>query len=73
MKKENYVSKTNIPRVLENRSFRRWVKRLFASRIKSQQVDCLGKLQNILRKLQDLEDLIDIVAREIQRQAKRRE
>lgn len=49
-------------------SSRRWVKQVFASFIKRQD---RNYLKEILQKLQDLDESIDIIAREIARQAKR--
>ena len=54
----------------QSRSFRRWVRQCFFSR--TDRRDC-NYLKEILEKLQDIEDLIDIIAREIARQAKRGE
>ena len=48
-------------------SFRRWVKQMFASFIKRQHRNYLTE---IFEKLQDIEDSIEIIAREIARQIK---
>ena len=52
------------------RSFRRWVSQLLTDWIKHQDRDYL---KEIFEKLLEIEDSIQIIAREISRQAKRRE
>jgi len=59
---------TKIKNTAENRSFRRWVKQVFASFIKRQNCDYL---EAIFEKLQHMDESIDIIAREVARQAKR--
>lgn len=61
------MTKTN--NTAQNRSFRRWVRQVFDSFTKHQNRDYL---EAIFEKLQDMEDTIEIIAREIARQAKRR-
>jgi predicted DNA-binding protein len=51
----------------QNRSFRRWVRQLFSSWMNRQK---RNYLEEILEKLQDMEDSIEIIAREIARQIK---
>jgi uncharacterized protein YaaN involved in tellurite resistance len=51
----------------QNGSFRRWVKQMFASLLKRQDHDYL---KEIFEKLQDIEDSIEIIARQIARQIK---
>jgi len=55
----------NIYNAAPNRSFRRWVKQVFSSFIKRQ-----NYLEKIFEKLKDIEDSIEIIAREIARQIK---
>jgi hypothetical protein len=52
---------------LGKRSFRRWVRRLFSGWTKLQN----GEIEKIFEKLRDIEDSIEIIAREIVRQARR--
>ena len=66
-----YAPKPNTPAVSQHRFFRRFVRKMFARLIKRQSLDCQDGLQNILEKLQDIGDSIEIMAREIARQAKR--
>ena len=49
------------------RSFRRWVRQLFSNLMKRQN---RNYLEDILEKLKDIEDSIDIIMREIARQIK---
>jgi hypothetical protein len=49
----------------QRRLFRRWVRQLFSSWMKRQ--NCLEK---ILERLQDIEDQVEIIAREIAKQIK---
>lgn len=51
----------------QKRSFRRWVRQVFASFIKRKDYKYL---REILQKLRDLDESIDIIAREIARQGK---
>lgn len=44
---------------------------MFASLIKRQSFDSQGGIQEVLEKLQDLEDSIKVIAREMARQGKR--
>jgi len=66
------ATKLNTPAVSEHRSFRRFVKRVFASFIKHQSGTQNGFRKIVLEKLQGLEDSIEIIAREMARQARRR-
>lgn len=59
---------TKIKNAAQNRSFRRWVRQVFTGFIKRQD---RNYLEEIFEKLQDLKESIDIMAREIARQAKR--
>ena len=56
-----------------NRSFRRLVKKWFSSLIKRQTGDYLKNFERVMGRLQDIEDSIEIIAREITRQVKRGE
>jgi hypothetical protein len=55
----------------QNCFFRRWAKKLFSSWSKCQCLDYSSEFQKVLEKLQDIEDTIEIIAREIARQAMR--
>lgn len=56
----------------QKRSFRRFVKRMFASLFPCPACQCQEELQQVLAKLQDVEDSIEIIAMEIARQIKLR-
>jgi hypothetical protein len=58
----------NIYNTAQSCSFRRWISQLFFSWNKREHRNYLGE---IFEKLQDIEDSIDIIAREIARQARR--
>ena len=70
MKTIKNVAKQNTSIVSQQRSFRRFVKQMFASLFKRQTCNHQAEFQKVLEKLQGIEDLIDIIAREIARQAK---
>ena len=58
--------------VPSNRSFRRFVRKMFASFLKRQSSGGQDGFQTtVLEKLQDIGDSIEIIAREMARQAKR--
>jgi RNase P protein component len=59
-------NKTNAAQ--RNRSFRRLVRQWFSSLLKRQNGDYLKKFEKVMEKLQDIEDSIEIIAREIARQ-----
>jgi len=50
------------------RSFRRWIKQLFTSALKRQN----SEMEEVLEMLQDIQGSIEIIAREVARQIKRR-
>jgi hypothetical protein len=52
----------------QKHSFSRWVRESFSSLAKHQNCNCQEKM---FEKLQDIQDLIEIIAREIARQAQR--
>jgi hypothetical protein len=52
-----------------NRSFRRLVKKWFSSFIKRQDCDCRAELEKISERLQNIEDSIEIIARQMARWA----
>ena len=70
MKNQNNTSKSNIPGKVENRSFRRVVKRLISSWIKRQNCRCRKELSKFSLQLEQMDDLIEIIAREVARQGK---
>ena len=51
-----------------NRSFRRLVRQWFSSLLKRQNGDYQKEFERVMEKLQDIEDMIEIIAREIHRQ-----
>jgi hypothetical protein len=51
-----------------NRFFRRSVGQWFSSLLKRQNCDCQTNFEKVMEKLQDIEDQIEIFAREIHRQ-----
>jgi hypothetical protein len=60
-----YAPKPNTPVVPQHRSFRRFVNKLFAHFINQQ---CSAEFQtSVLQKLQEIEDMIEIMAREMVR------
>lgn len=66
MKKTNHPSK-------EHQSFRRSVRKLFTSLLKRQGCACRTENQRILELLREIEASIEVMAREMARQAKRNE
>jgi hypothetical protein len=54
----------------QNRSFRRFVRQLFSSLIKRQNCNCLEEIQKVIEMLREIEDLVEIIARQIARQIK---
>ena len=50
--------------------FRRFVRRLFSSLIKHQNGDYQREFEKVMEKLKDIEDSIEIIARQIARQIK---
>jgi hypothetical protein len=72
MKKIIQTTKSNTPVVPEHRSFRRFVNKMFASFIKRQSSDVQKEFQaTVLETLHDIGDSIEIITREIARQARR--
>jgi hypothetical protein len=59
--------------VPQHRSFRRFIRKMVASFLKRQYYECKNGFQMVMEKLQDIEDSIEIIAREMARQAKRGE
>lgn len=57
----------------QKRSVRRFIKQLFSSFIKRRSFDCKAEIKNIIEMLRGIEVSLDIIAREIARQAKRGE
>jgi len=51
----------------QRRSFRRFIRQLFSSFIKRQNCNCQEGIEKIIGKLQDTEDSIEIIARQIAR------
>ena len=51
-----------------NHSFRRLVRQWFSSLLKHQNGDYQENFERVMEKLQDIEDTIEIIAREIARQ-----
>ena len=69
MKKINNAAKQNTSK---KRSFRRFVREMFDSLLKHQTRDYQADFQKVvLEKLQAMEDSIEIIAREMARQAER--
>jgi hypothetical protein len=74
MKKKIYAEKLNTPTVQSHRSFRRFIRKMFASLLKRQNCESQNNFQaTVLEKLQDIGDSIEIMAREMARQSKRGE
>jgi len=61
-------SKADISRTAQNRSLRRWVKQVFSSFIKRQNCNCAEGIEKVLEKIGELQELIEIMAREMHRQ-----
>lgn len=70
MKTITNAAKLNTSAVPQHRSFRSLVKQWFASFIRHQHCNCLDEFQKVMEKLQEIEDLIDMIAREMARQSK---
>jgi hypothetical protein len=71
MKKKVIATKRRVPAVPQNRSFRRLIRKMFTSVLKRQRGECHAMYQKaVLDKLRDIEDSIEIIAREIARQAR---
>lgn len=73
MKKKISAAKSNMPVVPQNGPLRHFVKRVFAGFVKRQSLSCKNEFQEVMEKLHDIEDSIEIIARELARQAKRGE
>ena len=56
--------------VPSHRSFRRFVRKMFASFLKRQSCNHQVEIQKVIAMLQDIGDSIEIIAREIARQIK---
>jgi histone H3/H4 len=70
--KKIHTTKSNTPAVSQHRSFRRFVKKMFANFLKRQRGDGQDEFQlMVLEKLQDIGDSIEIMACEMARHAKR--
>jgi hypothetical protein len=54
----------------EHRPFRRYVKKLFASFIKCQNCNCSREIERAIEMLLDVQESVEIIAREIARQLK---
>jgi hypothetical protein len=65
---ENTHNKTK-----QNRSFRRLVRQFFTSWTKRQNCNCLDEIQKVIEMLREIEDSIEIIARQIARQARQGE
>ena len=63
----------NIYNTAQKRSFRKWVRQLFSSWIKYHNCNCQQELEKVIAKLQEIEDSIEIMARQMARQIKSRE
>ncbi len=57
----------------QKRSVRRFIRKLFSSWVKRQNSNCQEEIAKIVDLLRDIEESIDIIVREIARQAKRGE
>jgi hypothetical protein len=71
MKKIYNAAKRKKHGIPQNGYFRRLVRHLFLSWIKRQNSNYLDEIEKIVGKLGDIEESIEIIAREIARQAKR--
>lgn len=72
--KKLHAAKLNTPAVQSHRSLRRLIRKVFASFLKRQSCEGQDSFQTmVLEKLQDIGDSIEIMAREMARQAKRGE
>jgi hypothetical protein len=54
----------------QNRSLRRFIGQLFSSFFKRQNCNCLDEIQKVIEMLREIEDSIEIIARQIARWAK---
>jgi len=71
---KSYASNPHTSVAPQHRSVRRFIRKLFACFLKRQACDCQTEFQmTVLEKLQDIGDTIEIIAREMARQAKRAE
>jgi hypothetical protein len=64
-----YMKKTH-NKAKQHRFFRRFVRQLFSSLIKRQNCNCLEEIQKVIEMLREIEDSIEIIARQIARQIK---
>jgi hypothetical protein len=62
------ISKPNTPVVPQHRSFRRFIRKMFASFLKRQSCNHQAEIQKVIAMLEDIGDSIEIIAREIARQ-----
>jgi hypothetical protein len=63
--KKTYAPKPNTSLVPHPRSFSRRIKQLFASILKRQDFDYRNE---VIQRLQNIEDMLDIIARQMRRQ-----
>lgn len=56
---------------VQKRSFRRWIKQVFARVTLRRDFDYEANIAKVIEMLREVEESIDIIAREISRQAKR--
>jgi hypothetical protein len=70
MKKIIHAPKPNMRVVPSHRSFRRFVRKIFASFLKRQSCNHQAEIQKIITMLQDIGDSVEIIACEIARQLK---
>ena len=70
MKTKRSASKSGLSAAAQHRAFRRLVNQVLARFLKDQACHCQDDFQEILKKLQSIEDMLEIMAREMARQAK---
>jgi len=52
-------------------SFRRWIRRVYSRWMRSRKCHCANEIEMLFNRLNQMEELIDIIAREMARQNKR--
>src|SRR5258706_15058442 len=72
MEKMHNTPKREVPIVSENRSRRSRIRRLFSTWFTCQRCNCADGVEKILGKQEEIHELIEIIAREMHRQAEKR-
>lgn len=71
MKTKTHAAKLNTPVASQRGSFYRFLRKVFDGFLGGSSSDYQSDLQKVLEKLQDIEDTLEIIAREMARQTNR--